>query len=117
MTALLERLVIGAIFLVGFWALVYRRNIVKKIFGLALINSAVVLLFILEGSRIGVNTPILEEGIANVAEPVPQAFMLTAIVIGVCLTAFSLALTYRLYSMTGSLNIEDIRKKVHDEHP
>jgi len=40
--------------------------------------------------------------------------MLTAIVIGVCITALALALAYRLYKTTHSFNIDDIRRQVHD---
>lgn len=110
-----ERILILLLFLVGFWGIVAKKNIIKKIFGLTLINSAVVILFILEGSRIGENAPILGSGNQEVVDPVPQALMLTAIVIGVCVTAFALALAFRLYNAAGSYNIDIIREKIHDE--
>ena len=92
------------------------RNIIKKIFGLNLMNAAVVLLFILEGSRIGSQAPILDDGIIHMVDPIPQALMLTAIVIGVCVSALSLALAVRLYQATGSLDIDVITKRLADEH-
>jgi len=79
-----ELLFIILIFLTGLWAVIFDPNLVKKVFGLSVLNSSVVILFILEGSRLGENTPILEDGIKNVVDPLPQALMLTAIVIGVC---------------------------------
>jgi multicomponent Na+:H+ antiporter subunit C len=112
---MIERILLLVLFLIGFWGIVAKRNIIKKIFGLTIINSAAVILFVIEGSRIGSRTPIMEEGIADVVDPVPQALMLTAIVIGVCITALALALAYRLYQASGSFNIDQIRKQLHDE--
>jgi len=115
MTVFIERILLLLLFLLGFWGILSKKNIIKKIFGLNLINSAVVILFVLEGSRVGDYAPILGDGIVRVVDPVPQALMLTAIVIGVCITAFALALAFHLYKTTGSFDIDDIRRKVHDE--
>lgn len=111
---MLERILLLILFLVGFWGIVGKRNIIKKIYGLTIINSAVVILFILEGASVGQAAPIMEEGISNIVDPVPQALMLTAIVIGVCLTALALALAFRLYKVSGSFDIDEIHKQVHD---
>lgn len=113
---IIERILIFLLFLIGFSAIVAMRNIIKKIFGLNLMNAAVVLLFILEGSRIGSQAPILDDGIIHMVDPIPQALMLTAIVIGVCVSALSLALALRLYQATGSLDIDVITKRLADEH-
>ena len=112
---MIERLLLFFLFLVGFRGILIKRNIIKKIISLNLINSAVVILFVLEGSRIGSQTPIMEEGIYQVVDPVPQALMLTAIVIGVCVTALSLALAFRLYKATNTFDIDEIRIKVGKE--
>lgn len=112
---LLERIGIALILLIGLWVLVQNPNVVKKVFGLNLLNSAVVMLFVLEGSRVGENTPILEEGIKNVVDPLPQALMLTAIVVGVCINALALALARHLADHCGSFDIQIIRDRVHDE--
>lgn len=112
---MIERLLLLLMFLVGFWAILAKKNIVKKIFGLGLVNSSVVILFVLEGSRIGSQSPILTEGITSPVDPIPQALMLTAIVIGVCVTALALSLAYRLYRTCGTFDIETIRRSI-DEH-
>jgi len=109
-----ERLLLLSLFLVGFCGVLANKNIIKKIFGLTLINNAVVILFVLEGARVGQHAPIMEEGIETIVDPIPQALMLTAIVIGVCITALALALAFRLYRNTGTFNIDAIRRKVHD---
>ncbi len=112
---MIERILLAIMFLIGFYGIVFRKNIIKKIFGLTILGSSVIILFILEGSRIGINVPIMEDGISNVVDPIPQALMLTAIVIGVCITALALAIAFRLYKFCSSLNIDTIKKRIfHD---
>ncbi len=104
--------------LIGFWGILGKRNIIKKIYGLTVMNGTVVILFVLEGAQIGSRSPILTGGGSGpVADPLPQALMLTAIVIGVCITAFSLALAYRLYRAAGSFDIDEIRRVIRGEAP
>lgn len=114
----IERILIFLLALIGFSAIVGgAKNIIKKVFGLNILNASVVLLYILEGSRIGEQAPILGEGgVTNMVDPVPQALMLTAIVIGVCVTALALALAVRLYKATGSLEIDTISERLRSEH-
>lgn len=112
---MIERLLLMVLFLVGLWGIMANKHIIKKIFGLNIINASAVILFILEGSRIGEAAPIMEPGIAAMADPVPQALMLTAIVIGVCVTALSLALAVHLYRTSGSFDIDVIRRTIQDE--
>ncbi|QEN08918.1 Na+/H+ antiporter subunit C [Oceanispirochaeta crateris] len=109
---MVERILILILSLIGLWGIVYKKNIIKKIYGLTILNSSVVILFILEGSQIGKNAPIMGKGVRDMVDPVPQALMLTAIVIGVCITALSLAIAFRLYRFTGSFDIDEIREKV-----
>ncbi len=111
---MIERILLLGMFLIGFWGIVSRKNLIKKIFGLNIINNSVVILFVLEGSRAGSSAPIMEQGISNIVDPVPQALMLTAIVIGVCISALALALAFRLYKATGTYNIQEIKRKVHN---
>ncbi len=110
------RILLAILFAVGLWGVVARRHLVKKVFGLTIMNSAIVILFVEAGSRIGTQAPIMEEGVSNVVDPVPQALMLTAVVVGVCVTALALALAYRIHRATGSLDIEAIRKGLDGGH-
>lgn len=112
---MIERVLLIVLFLIGFWGIIVKKNIIKKIFALSILNSSVVILFIIEGSRIGTNAPIMEKGLKNIVDPVPQALMLTAIVIGVCITALALAIAFRLYRHTGTFDVDTIRRKIHDE--
>jgi multicomponent Na+:H+ antiporter subunit C len=103
------------LFLSGLVGLVTRRNLVKKAFALAIMNTAVVILFMLGGAEIGDRAPLLgalDETAHSFVDPMPQALMLTAIVVGVCVSALALALAYRLYKAYGSLDIDEIREHV-----
>ena len=72
-----------ALFVMGVWGLLCKRNLIKKVIALNLINSAIVILFVYLGSLSGRTAPILVEGIVDIVDPLPQALMLTAIVVGV----------------------------------
>ncbi len=111
---MIERILILLLFLIGFGGILGKRNIIKKVFGLTIMNSTAVILFVVEGARIGEEAPILGEGLGGrrVVDPVPQALMLTAIVIGVCVTAYALALAFRLYRASGTFDIEEIKRRL-----
>lgn len=104
-----------AIFIVGIWGLVAKDNLIKKIIGLNILNSGIVLFFVYIGSFQGTTAPIMEKGIKDVVDPIPQALMLAAIVIGICLTALALALVLKLYQKYKTLSISQIEKMSKDE--
>jgi multicomponent Na+:H+ antiporter subunit C len=108
-------LLIGALFLVGLWGLTTKANLIKKIMALSICNSAVVLLFVYHGSLSGNTAPILGTQEAMV-DPLPQALMLTAIVVGICVVALALVLVYRIYLVHKTLDIRVIEKSVWKLH-
>lgn len=116
---MIARVLTLTLFLVGLAGLIARRNLVKKTYALAIMNSAVVILFILEGSSIGSAAPLLESGghpgASLFVDPIPQALMLTAIVVGVCVSALALALAFRLYRKYGTLDCDELRTMVDHE--
>ena len=95
-----------ALIAVGVWGLIRQKNLIKKVIALNILNSALVILFIYRASLTGTTAPILEKPHLVVVDPLPQALMLTGIVIGVCVTALALALIVRAYRLTGTLNID-----------
>ena len=101
-------LVIGTLFATGTY-LILRRSIVKLLLGLMLLaHGTNLLLFTLSGLRRGA-PPLIgaHEGQEVFADPVPQALILTAIVIGFSLNAFTLVLAYRVDQEVGS---DDLQK-------
>ena len=105
-----------AILLVGVYAVVAKKNIVKIIIGVLFLDYAVNLLLVLVGYRAGGSAPILEKGQAAAefaaasVDPLPQAMVLTSIVIGLGLTALMVALAIRLYEKYHTFDMDDIRK-------
>ena len=102
--------------LVGMWGLLSKRNLIKKVIALSLINSAIVILFLHGGAFSGKSAPILVEGITDIVDPLPQALMLTAIVVGVSITALALTLVYQMYQRYHTLDIIEIEKQIHQNH-
>jgi len=94
------------IFLIGLYGLIVKKNLIKKAMGLNILTSGIILFFISLGYKKGLTAPIMEEGVTKVVDPLPQALMLTTIVIGVCITALALSLIIRIYRRYGSLDMK-----------
>ena len=111
MTALFA-VTIGFLYAAGLY-LVMRRNVVKLVLGLALLGHAANLLIFTVGRLSREGAPIIPPGAARLvpphADPVPQALVLTAIVIGFGVQAFALVLVKRAYRETGSDDLDALR--------
>ena len=115
-TQLLTLLTAGALIIIGIFAAIYIDNIIKKIIGLSFIEEGVNLFIISLGYKAGGVVPIFMPGMnstwfaTNSAFPLPQALVLTSIVIGASTFAVMLALTMVLYKKYGSLSANEILK-------
>lgn len=102
-------IVVGGLYAAGFY-LVLRQTLGQLIIGLALLTNATNLLVFTAGGLSRGSAPIVPEGAeavdGAVADPVPQALVLTAIVIGFGVLAFFIALAYRVYRVTGTDALE-----------
>ena len=100
------------LFLIGLYAVVTKRNLLKIVIGFALIEYAINLFFALIGFRFGAIAPIITKIDAprHFVDPLPQALVLTAIVIGLGTTALMLALVLRIYDRYKTFDIAEIRK-------
>jgi multicomponent Na+:H+ antiporter subunit C len=85
--------------------LVMHRTLTRIVLGLGLLGNAVNLLILSSGDDPGVPPIIGQEG--DFTDPVPQALVLTAIVIGFGVTSFLLAMAYRAWTISGSDEVED----------
>lgn len=103
---------IGAIFLIGLWGVISLPNLIKKVAALSIANSAIILFFVYFGSLSGETAPILTGDHGRPVDPLPQALMLTAIVVGICVVSLALALIYRLYRRYQTLDIRKIERRV-----
>ena len=94
--------------MVGLFVLIARNNLIKKLIGLGIFQTAVYLLYIAPGKLIGGSAPIVSEGIKVYSNPLPHVLILTAIVVGVATLALGLALVVRIKEAYGSIDEEDI---------
>lgn len=92
----------------GFYTVISRGNLVKKIVGLNIFQTSVFILYISIGYVTGGAAPILVEGVALYSNPLPHVLILTAIVVGVATTALGLALVVRIREAYGTVEEEEI---------
>jgi multicomponent Na+:H+ antiporter subunit C len=113
-------LVVGAIVAGGLY-LVLQRNLLRFVFGLILLSGGVNLLLFTAGRPTRGAPPLVPEGayapVGAVANAVPQALILTAIVIGFGLTSFALVLLLRAYERLGTLTTDEMTAHLADPRP
>jgi multicomponent Na+:H+ antiporter subunit C len=103
---------------VGLYMMIANPNLVKKIIGLNLFQTAIFLLFIASAYVEGGAIPIVPSGGpegGTFVSPLPHVIVLTAIVVGVSLTAVGLALCIRIYDEYGTLRTDTLRELMRDE--
>ncbi|MGB5623606.1 MAG: cation:proton antiporter subunit C [Gammaproteobacteria bacterium] len=104
--------VFAVLLMIGFYAVVAKTNLVKKLMGLSLFQAAVFLLYITMGKITGGTAPILQKGVSDAifANPLPQVLILTAIVVGISTTALGLGVIVRIQEEYGSIDEKDIQE-------
>ena len=102
--------------IIGFWGMMTHKNMIKMILGLAIVEAGVQLVMVSFGFLEGKTAPILDSAVNlsnavnEIVDPVPQALVLTAIVIGVAVNALMLTFVVRLYQKKKSLSINDYKE-------
>jgi multicomponent Na+:H+ antiporter subunit C len=96
--------IILVLILTGVAGVILADNLIKKVMSLSILNSALVVLFVWDGSLRGTQAPILLAGVKDIVDPLPQAVMLTAIVVGICVTAVALSLVLRIHNRWGTVS-------------
>lgn len=94
--------------MIGFYTVISRGNLVKKIVGLNVFQTSVFMLYISVGVVEGGTAPILAEGFFSYTNPLPSVLILTAIVVGVATTSVGLALVVRIKEAFGTIEEEDL---------
>lgn len=104
--------VFAVLLMTGFYALVAKQNLIKKLLGLSIFQSAVFLLYIALAEREGATAPIIQDGAADqlYANPLPQVLILTAIVVGISTMALGLAIVVRIREEYDSIEDDEIRR-------
>ena len=99
------------LFGIGFTSLMLQKNMIKKIIGFNMMDSAIYLFLAAKGYIDGRKAPIVLNGVTSVEayiNPIPSGLVLTGIVVSVSVTSLMLALTVRLYRRYHTLDIDEI---------
>lgn len=84
------------IFFIGLFGAMTQRNIIKTIMSVGIMDLGAITFFMIANHQVGDRPPIVGTPVTNMADPVPQALMITAIVIGVSVVAMCLAMYMRV---------------------
>lgn len=106
------------LFGIGFSDLLLQRNLIKKIIGLNIMDTAIYLFLAQKGYILGRAAPIVVNGVQDVdayINPVPSGLVLTGIVVSVSVTALMLSLTIRLYRRYHTLDLDEISTRLRKE--
>lgn len=106
--------------LIGIWAMLTKKNIIRIIIGFSIVDTGIHLIIVAIGYLKNATAPIIDNAVqvskdavtgiqvvSKIVDPVPSALVLTAIVIGLAVTALLLSFAVRLYKVNHSLNIND----------
>lgn len=106
------------LFGIGFANLLFQKNLIKKIIGLNIMDTAVYLFLAEKGYIAGRLAPIVVNGVRDVEayiNPIPSGLVLTGIVVSVSVSALMLSLTVRLYRRYHTLDLDEISAKLRKE--
>jgi len=109
------------LFVIGLYAIMGKKNVIKIIIGVVIMEYSVNLFLILVGYRRGGIAPIIEKSVSedpqrlaefmrSAADPLPQALILTSIVIGLATLVLMVAIAIRIYEKYGTFDVSKIRK-------
>jgi multicomponent Na+:H+ antiporter subunit C len=113
--------------LIGLYGMVAKNNLMKKIIGMTIFQTAIILFYISLGVKKGASIPILWEGhgvagsatpvieAAAYANPLPHVLMLTAIVVGVGILGVALAILQKIQQVHGTIEEDEVLQDLRDQ--
>ena len=104
--------VFAVLLMIGFYAVIAKSNLIKKLLGISIFQAAVFLLYITMGKVTGATAPILQADAANAlySNPLPQVLILTAIVVGISTLALGLGIVVRIKEEFGTIEESEIQE-------
>ena len=106
------------LFGIGFSNLMFQKNLIKKIIGFNIMDTAIYLFLAEKGYITGRMAPIVVDGVQDVSayiNPIPSGLVLTGIVVSVSVSALMLSLTIRLYQRYHTLDLDEISLRLRKE--
>ena len=103
-------LIVACLMMIGLYGVIAKHNLMKKIIGLSIFQTAVFLFYISMAKVESGTAPVLWEGAVRYDNPLPHVLILTAIVVSVSTTAVAIALIMRLQKAYGTIEENEIRE-------
>jgi multicomponent Na+:H+ antiporter subunit C len=110
-----------SLMMIGLWTIIAKRNLVKKIIGMSIFQTAIILFYVSIGAKEGATIPIIAHGhgaeqaarASQYMNPLPHVLMLTAIVVSVATLGVALALALKVYQRYGTLEENEILEQIN----
>ena len=102
--------------IIGLYGMLTQKNLIKIVIGFSIVDTGVHIIIVSIGYLRGKTAPIIDSAVdiknatASVVDPIPSALVLTAIVIGLAVTALMLSFVIKLYQKNRSLSIDDYQE-------
>ena len=110
--------------MIGLYAVIVKKNLVKKIIGMNILQTAIILFYVSIGTKKGATIPIVSHGhgeggshaihAIDYINPLPHVLMLTAIVVSVATLGVALALVIKIYKQYGTLEEDEIYEQIRE---
>ena len=116
--------IVVILMMIGLWAMLAQKNLIKKCIGMAIFQTGIILFFISIGAKNEAKVPILSKFVAenppaiivnDYANPLTQILMLTAIVVGVSTLGVGLAIVQKIYLEYGAIEENEILARIDSE--
>lgn len=106
-----------ALLIIGLWGMLFKKNLVKKLIGMNILQSSIIIFYVASASKYGATVPVIDPrlGAINPADyinPLPHTLMLTAIVVSVATTGVALALLIVIYKRYKTLNEDELLERM-----
>ncbi len=110
-------IIYNILMMIGLYTMIRKNNMVKKLIGMNIFQTAIILFYISIGAKRGGAIPVVDPAIAEVVardivNPLPHVLMLTAIVVSVSVTGVALATMLKIYKAYGSIDEDQILERV-----
>lgn len=106
------------LFILGIYGMLEKKNFLKKVLGMNMMQVAVIIFFLTLAQKLGGTVPILIPGVNEVesyANPLPHTLMLTAIVVSLSIIGVALALLMQIQRHYGSIEEDEVLRRMNDE--
>jgi len=113
-----------ALMMIGLYGIIVKKNIMKKVIGLSILQTAVILFFVSIGAKMNATIPIIPQGhdsgqmavsAVNFINPLPHVLMLTAIVVAVATLGVALSLIIKVYRQYNTLEEDEILPQYRED--